>query len=130
MITEIENQVFPIIINSIVSIIGVVITIIGGYIINFIKLKNNQIIKDIGVAQYNYSKILALDIWHIVDEHFRIKQTIETSTENKINMFNDELKKKCPYITQEEIDFLRQTIAGEVNNVKNTVTSENNNTNI
>jgi hypothetical protein len=45
-------------------------------------------------------------------------------------MFNDELKKKCPYITQEEIDFLRQTIAGEVNNVKNTVTSENNNTNI
>lgn len=132
MLREILNQVAPIVINFIISILGIIITVVGTYVINFIKLKNDELIRTIGVSTYNSDKTLALDIWNIVNEHFRIQQSIECCTENKIKMFNDELKKKCPYITQEEIDFLRQTIAGEVNKCKSIVTSSanNNNTNI
>ncbi|WP_026883214.1 hypothetical protein [Clostridium akagii] len=121
MIAEIGTQVLPIITNSIISILGIIIAVICSYIINFIKLKNNQIIKDIGVSQYNSDKTLALDIWNIVEEYFRVNQSIENLIENKIKLFNNELKKKCPYLTQEQIDFLRQSIAGEFNKCKSQI---------
>ncbi|AGK96644.1 hypothetical protein [Clostridium pasteurianum] len=118
MLKEIDNQVLSIIIKSIISIIGVVITILSTHIINFIKLKNNELIKNIGITKYNEDKKFALDIWNIVEEHFRVKEIATNVIDNKITIFNRELKRKCPYLTQEEIDFLRQTIAGEINKGK------------
>ena len=118
MLKEISNQVLPLIVNCVVSILGIIITIVGTHIINFIKLKNAELIKNMGISKYNSDKALALDIWNLVDEHFRIHQSIDNVIENKVKMFNDELKKKCPYITQEEQEFLRQTVAGEVNKCK------------
>ena len=118
MLKEISNQVLPVIVNCVVSILGIIITVVGAHIINFIKLKNAELIKNMGISKYNSDKALALDIWTLVDEYFRIHQSIDNAIENKVRMFNDELKKKCPYITQEELDFLRQTVAGAVNKCK------------
>lgn len=118
MLKEINNQVLSIIVKLIISIIGIIITVLSTHIINFIKLKNNEIIKNVGITNYNQNKKFALDIWNIVEEHFRLKEIATNVIDNKISMFNDELKRKCPYLTQEEIDFLRQAIAGEVNKIK------------
>lgn len=99
------------------------------YIIKFIKLKNSELIKNIGIAKYNSYKSLALDIWNIVDEYFRVNTSICSSTNNKIKMFDDELKNKCPELTQEDIDFFRQTIAGEINKCKSVLCTPTNEVN-
>jgi hypothetical protein len=123
MLKEITNEILPIVMSTIVSTLGIIITTLGAYAINFIKLKRDAVINQIGINQYNQDKKLALDIWNIVEEHFRVNQIVGSAINNKIKMFNDEIKKKCPYLTDQEIVFLRQTIAGEMNSFKNTINS-------
>ncbi|QAA35235.1 hypothetical protein C1I91_06115 [Clostridium manihotivorum] len=60
----------------------------------------------------------AKEVWGIVDENFRITQTLENAIQSKAQMFDELLLKKVPGLTQEELDYLRQTIAGEVNKGK------------
>jgi hypothetical protein len=117
------KEMLSIVMSTVVSILGVIITTLGAYGINFIKLKRDAVINQIGINQYNQDKKLALDIWNIVEEHFRVNQVVGISINNKIKMFSDEIKKKCPYLTDQEIAFLRQTIAGEMNSFKNTINS-------
>lgn len=123
MLKEITNEILPIVMSTVVSTLGIIITTLGAYAINFIKLKRDAVINQIGINQYNQDKKLALDIWNIVEEHFRVNQVVGSAINNKIKMFNDEIKKKCPYLTDQEIVFLRQTIAGEMNSFKNTINS-------
>jgi hypothetical protein len=123
MLKEITNEILPIVMSTVVSTLGIIITTLGAYAINFIKLKRDAVINQIGINQYNQDKKLALDIWNIVEEHFRVNQIVGSAINNKIKMFNDEIKKKCPYLTDQEIVFLRQTIAGEMNSFKNTINS-------
>ncbi len=118
MLKDIQYQISTIIINIIVIILGSIISIIGTYIINFVKLKNDELIKNIGITKYISYKSLALDVWNIVDEYFRANKSINNSFDNKIKMFNSKLQNKCPGLTEEDIDFLRQTIAGEINKYK------------
>lgn len=121
MLKEIFNEMLPVVISTVISILGIIATTLGAYAINFIKLKRDAVINQIGINQYNQDKKIALDIWNIVEEHFRVNEIVGITINNKIKMFNYEIKKKCPYLTQQEIDFLRQTIAGEINNFKNTI---------
>jgi phage terminase Nu1 subunit (DNA packaging protein) len=57
----------------------------------------------------------AKNIWNMVDENFRISTTVEEKTKSKVDEFNAALLKKFPELSQDDIDNLRQSIAGEVN---------------
>ena len=65
----------------------------------------------------------AKNIWNMVDENKRISKTVEEKLISKIDQFNTALLKKFPELTQEDIDNLRQSIAGEVNADKEAVIS-------
>ncbi len=117
MIKDLQYQIFSIIIHIIIIILGIIISLIGSYIIKFVKSKNSELVKNIGVAKYNSYKSVAMDIWNIVEEYFRINPLIDSYVNNKCKMFNDLLKKKFPDLNQEDIDFIRQTIAGEINKI-------------
>ena len=65
----------------------------------------------------------AKNIWNMVDENKRISKTVEEKLISKIDQFNAALLKKFPELTQEDIDNLRQSIAGEVNADKEAVIS-------
>lgn len=63
----------------------------------------------------------AFKAWGQTEEYYRINDFIEDKTEEKKQMFKDILLKKVPGITEEEINELRNTIAGEFNKFKNNI---------
>lgn len=83
-----------------------------------IKVLESRIIKN-GIEEQilknkNYITV-GKAIWNIVDEHFRISQTIENKIASKADMFDKLLIAKFPELSQQDIAEIRQSIAGEVN---------------
>ena len=76
------------------------------------------VVAKIGLTNYQKSKLIAIDIWNIVEEHFRLNEIIGDMVQFKITLFETLIKQKIPGITDEEIATLRQAIAGEVNKNK------------
>ena len=62
----------------------------------------------------NYITV-AKQIWNMVDENFRISETVEEKLESKAEQFDKLLLSKFPELTQDDITEIRQAIAGEVN---------------
>ena len=76
------------------------------------------VVAKIGLTKYQKSKLVAMDIWNVVEEHFRINQIIGDTVQAKITMFETLIKQKIPSITDADIELFRQAIAGEVNKIK------------
>ncbi|AQR95609.1 hypothetical protein [Clostridium saccharoperbutylacetonicum] len=68
----------------------------------------------------NYITV-AKQIWDMVDENFRISQSIEEKLTSKIDTFNKALLKEFPELNQDDADKLRQSVAGSVNSGKQAV---------
>lgn len=107
-----------------IGIISAVITVIGKELRGLILKKKEAIALKVGVDKYNSTKNTAIDVWHMVDENFRITPSLEKSFENKAAEFNKILKSKIPELTDQQIEDIRQEIAGEMNSDKAVVTSD------
>ena len=68
----------------------------------------------------NYITV-AKQIWNMVDENFRISETVEEKLESKAEQFDKMLLAKFPELSQEDVEELRQSVAGEVNAGKEAV---------
>ncbi len=68
----------------------------------------------------NYITV-AKQIWDMVDENFRISQSIEEKLSSKIDTFNQALLKEFPELKQDDVDKLRQSVSGSVNAGKQAV---------
>ncbi|SHK32588.1 hypothetical protein SAMN02745163_03602 [Clostridium cavendishii DSM 21758] len=115
---QLLNQIVPILITTIVGIIATVIKIVGDAVIELIKTKKEETTQKIIQGNHEAQVKTALEVWNIVEEHFRINEVIGDTIQLKITMFNNLLLKKVPGLTQEQLDYLRQTIAGEFNKGK------------
>ena len=97
--------------NILNVILPYIVTAIGGWltanIISFIKTK-------IGLATYNKMKVVALDIWKMVDENTRLGDLIGT----KFEAFENTIRLKFPKITDTDIKILNKSIANEYNRDK------------
>lgn len=113
--TELLNQIIPLLITCIIGVLAVVIKGVGDVAIKFILAKRDETIEKIGRVEYEKRIATALDIWGIVDEHFRVNDLIEHTIDDKTNLFNEMLLDRIPSLTQEDLDYLRQTIAGQIN---------------
>lgn len=113
--TELLNQIIPLLITCIIGVLAVVIKGVGDVAIKFILAKRDETIEKIGRIEYEKRLATALDIWGIVDEHFRINNLIEHTIDDKTNLFNEMLLDRIPSLTQADLDYLRQTIAGQIN---------------
>jgi Na+-transporting methylmalonyl-CoA/oxaloacetate decarboxylase gamma subunit len=120
---QVLNQIIPILITALVSILVVIIKGVGEAVVEFIETKKEEVIAKIGKEKYDEQKNLASDVWNFVEEHFRVSETVGKVTEEKIAMFNEELKKRIPSLTDEQIELLRQSIAGQINAGKEVITS-------
>lgn len=118
---NILNQVIPVVVTALVSILVIVVKGVGDIAVKYIQEKINEVSAKIGTEKYNQQKTLAIDIWNFVEEHFRVSETVGKVTGEKVAMFNEELKKRIPSLTDEQIDLLRQSIAGEVNKGKEVI---------
>ena len=73
----------------------------------------------------NYITV-AKQIWNVVDENFRISETVEETLESKAEQFDKLLLAKFPELSEEDIAEIRQSIAGEVNAGKEAVLDNSN----
>lgn len=101
-----------------ITIIGIIIKPAVDAAITLIKSKKDEVEQSKLIKDHQQQISIAKEIWGIVNEHFRVTKTIEDVIQDKIKMFDDMILKKIPGLTQENIDYLRQTIAGEVNKDK------------
>ena len=115
---ELLNQILPILIAAIVSIIAVVIKAVGDVTIKYLSTKKDEAIARLGVLEYNKRLATARDIWGVVDEHFRIYDSVAYEIDDKIKLFNKMLLEQIPSLEQSDLDYLRQTIAGQINQGK------------
>lgn len=75
----------------------------------------------LGSDKYEQEKKDAQDAWSFVDEHFRISGLVSVTVNEKIALFETQLLKKCPYLTQQELDSLRLALGGVINKGKEAV---------
>ena len=103
-------QACPIVAISLIVIILVIRnwSVITAYI--QVKLANTK---------YEYVLNVAKGIWNRVDEDFRLElEEIIEKYSKKSDYFDELLLKRFPSLTQEDIDEIRQAIAGEINRNK------------
>lgn len=117
MIKELSSQVMPILVQAIVAILGVIA-------VKFIQAKKTELINKIGQEKYNQEKAYAVDAWNLVDEHFRISGIANVTIGEKVELFEKELLKKVPYLTQDELDSLRLSLGGVINKGKDAIVND------
>lgn len=108
------KEVLQALITALVGVLLVIIPILGKYFASFVGAKLQE-------QKYANAMNVARNVWGIVEEYFRTNPGTVATIESKINLFESEILKKCPYLTQDEIDHLRQAIAGAVNQGKGLV---------
>jgi len=118
---EFINQIIPLLITCIVGVLAVVIKALGDVAVKYFQTKREEVIARIGQAEYEKRISTALDIWGIVDEHFRVNNLIEHTIQAKSELFNELLLERIPTLEQSDLDYLRQAIAGQVNRGKEAI---------
>lgn len=118
MLNDLINALTPVFIGFVVAVLAAVIKAVSTALIAYIEAKKEKVVNDIVKGKHEAQFKTAMEVWQIVDEHFRVSKAIGDTIQLKINMFNDLLLEKIPGLKQADIDYLRQTVAGEVNRYK------------
>lgn len=90
----------------------------GKEVLKFTPKIIEYLVAKIGLTNYQKTKAIAWDIWNVIEEHFRLSQIVGDKVQVKIAMFETLIKQKVPGITNDEIETIRQSIAGEFNKDK------------
>lgn len=112
------GQIAPIAATVIVSILVAIIKKIGDAIIELLITKKKEV--ELRLISTGHEKELntAKEVWHIIEEKFRITENAESLLGSKADEFDKLLLSKIPGLTQYDLDYLRQAVAGEVNKYK------------
>jgi hypothetical protein len=108
----------------VIAALGTLIAKVRPYVKDLLDNLFQYVLLQIESSEYEDQFKKACDIWKLVDENFRIGADITKEFENKADYFNNLLLQKFPSLTQGEIDYIRQVIAGNENSVKTTVGSQ------
>ncbi len=109
------NQILPIVDTSVVAILAVIIKQVGNSIIDFFIQKKSEINQKIKINEHREEINTAREVWNIVEEKFRITENATEILTSKADEFDKVLMERIPGLSKENLEFLRQAIAGEVN---------------
>ncbi|MDU5651215.1 MAG: cobalt ABC transporter permease, partial [Clostridium perfringens] len=112
------NQIGPVVIAAVVGIIAVIIKSVGDVVIQLINKKKEEVEQQLELNKHEKEIRVAKEIWNIVEENFRLKDKIEELAKSKADEFDKLLLEKIPYLTKNEVNDIRQAIAGEINKSK------------
>lgn len=112
------NQIGPVVIAAVIGILGVTIKAVGNVIIELIQKKKEEVEQKLQIGKHQQELATAREVWNIVDEKYRITDKVEDLIKSKADDFDKLLLEKIPYLTNDEVQDLRQTIAGEINQGK------------
>ncbi|MBN7573661.1 MULTISPECIES: cobalt ABC transporter permease [Clostridium] len=118
------NQILPIVDTSVVAILAVIIKQVGNSIIDFFIQKKSEISQKIKINEHQEEINTAKEVWNIVEEKFRITENATGLLTSKADEFDKVLMERIPGVSKENLEFLRQTIAGEVNKGRDMLTKD------
>jgi len=118
------NQILPIVDTSVVAILAVIIKQVGNSIIDFFIQKKSEISQKIKINEHQEEINTAREVWNIVEEKFRITENATELLTSKADEFDKVLMQRIPGLSKENLEFLRQTIAGEVNKGRDILTKD------
>jgi ABC-type sugar transport system permease subunit len=110
MLLEILVGIQPILVKMILAMLTIIIPIIAKLVIDFVKLKLNELQTRVGEQNYTVLKKIAEETYFIIEQKF-----INGMIQDKEDAFNNLLKQKLPQLSQDEIDDFREAICGEIN---------------
>lgn len=117
------SQIAPILATAIVAVLVAIIKKIGEKVIEFISIKSKEVEQRINASGHAEDLKKAKEVWNIVEEEFRITGTLSKIYNSKVDMFNNLLLQRVPGLSQQNLDDLRQAIAGEYNKGKEALTT-------
>lgn len=100
---DILNQLLTMLGAFIITVLAVLIPYVGKLVGVYLGTKIQAKQQEIGQAQYEANKKLALDLVKIVEERFRLGELMGS----KIEEFESLLTQKCTYITKDQVKDLR-----------------------
>lgn len=118
------SQIAPIAVTAITAIICIVFKQLGAAGIDLLVTKKKESEQKIETAGYKSTLDKALEAWNIVDDKFRITQNAIDIFGSKEKLFEQILLQRIPGLTQKNIDDLRDTISGIVNQGRQAVTAD------
>ena len=101
---------YPILLATLTGVLGYV----GKEVVKLVPKLVDFVITKIGLTNYQKNKLVALDVWNIIEEDKRLGNL----TNSKIGTFEALIKQSIPGITDVQIKNFRQAIAGEFNKDK------------
>jgi len=118
------SQIAPIAATGIVAILVKLVYPIGGAAIQlFLKLKE-EAEQRIKASGHEEDFKTAKEVWNTIEEKFRITENVETLLGSKADEFDKLLLERIPGLTQQNLNDLRQAIAGEVNKGKTAIVAD------
>lgn len=108
---------YPVLLAILTGFLG----FLGKEVVKLVPKLIDFIVAKIGLTKYQKTKLVGSDIWGIIEEHFRLNEIIGDTVEAKRKMFESLIKIKIPSITDADIEFVRQAVAGEVNKDKSLI---------
>lgn len=118
MVQQIVNALVPVIITAIVGVLVAAIKSIGDAGIAYFNEKAAAVKAKAGQEKWEHWMNLGRQAWNITEENTRIVPTLEKTIAAKQAEFAVQIKRLIPGITDEQIEQIRQAIAGEVNKGK------------
>jgi hypothetical protein len=118
------STVEPTVVTALVTVCVAVVTAGGNALVKFINQKIAALQVKIGADTYNQNLTVAKNIWNTVDEYFRITPNVTKTVEAAQAKFAELIQKALPGVTDDEIEQLRQAVAGEVNKGKAALTAQ------
>lgn len=106
------NELTKIIDTAAVTILTAVITALIGVGISYLQKAKEALVKKIGAQQYNADRMIALNIYHQVEQQFK---GLSGVADEKSKEFDNLVSKLLPWLTPAEVEHYKESIVGEIN---------------
>ena len=112
------SQIAPIVATAIVTILVATIKQVGKVAIELLVTKKKESEQKIKVSGHEAELNAAKEVWNIIEEKFRITENATQILSSKADEFDKLLLQRIPGLSVQNLDDLRQAIAGEYNKGK------------
>ncbi|MBX7394833.1 cobalt ABC transporter permease [Clostridium chauvoei] len=105
------NQILPPVLSALaIGVTGIFVAVIktvGDAAILYIDKQKELAEKNLKLSKYKEELIMAKQVWNIVEEKYRINDTLKETLTSKANEFDKILLEKIPYLTKDQVEELR-----------------------
>lgn len=125
LLNEVLHPVLTAIAIGATGVFIAIIKSVGSATVAYISKKKEAIEKDLQLSKYKEEFNTAKQVWNIIEEKYRITDNLNNFVTSKADEFDKLLLQKIPYLTKDQVEELRQSIAGEVNRGKEVLLKDN-----